>query len=315
VTAKRRFLVFNHYGQGDIFLYIYARSAGDIVVVYPELEVVDDEETYFASCGKYAAVIKEKLEQHLTFDLDDPPRGFLRALLDERAWSRQYARERGSTGSCVVLMMKSAANSKRRLAAEIGAERATEAAQHLIDCAREDLERWPGNVCLAPADDAAELAALGATPDAFLILQRGENLGERINHVNGALIERGVERQLYIGIDCPMLDLGYLERAAAALTECDVVLGPALDGGVVLMGVRGRWPDLSRLPWSTDKLFAALNAACAAAGLRAGVLEPLRDVDTLDDLLALQAALCADLRRARRALCVWLAQQRDLQEG
>lgn len=211
-------------------------------------------------------------------------------------------------------MMKSAANSKRRLAAEIGAERATEVAQHLIDCAREDLERWRGNVCLAPADDAAKLAALGATSDAFLIPQRGDNLGERINHINVELIERDVERQLYIGIDCPLLDLGYLERAAAALTQCDVVLGPALDGGVVLMGVRGRWPDLSRLPWSTDKLFAALEVACTAVGARAGVLEPLRDVDTLDDLLALPPALAADLRSARRALCGWLAQQRDLQE-
>ena len=216
---------------------------------------------------------------------------------------------------CVVLMMKAAANSKRRLAAEIGADRATEAAQRLIDCAREDLERWRGNVCLAPADDAAALVPFGSASAAFSVVQRGDNLGERINHVNEALLERGVDRQVYIGIDCPMLDDRYLERAATALTECDVVFGPALDGGVVLMGVRGRWPDLSRLPWSTDELFAALEATCAAADVRAAVLEPLRDVDTLDDLLALQAALCADLRRARRALCVWLAQQRDLQEG
>jgi hypothetical protein len=60
-------------------------------------------------------------------------------------------------------------------------------------------------------------------------------------------------------------------------------------------------------------LCAALEATCAAEGLRAAVLERLRDVDTLDDLLALQSALAADLRPARRALSGWLAQQRDLQ--
>jgi uncharacterized protein len=211
-------------------------------------------------------------------------------------------------------MMKSAAKSKRRLAAEIGAERATAAAQHLIECAREDLGSWRGNVCLAPADNAAELAALGSASAAFSIVQRGDNLGERINHVNAALVERGVERQIYVGIDCPMLDLGYLERAAAALAECDAVFGPALDGGVVLMGVRGRWPDLSRLPWSTGALFAALESTCASVGARAAVLEPLRDVDTLDDLRALLAALAADPRPARRALCGWLARQRELRE-
>jgi hypothetical protein len=209
-------------------------------------------------------------------------------------------------------MMKSAASSKRRLAAAIGGERATQAAQHLIDCAREDLESWRGKVCIAPAD-AAELAALGPTSTAVVIVQRGDNLGERINHVNAALVERGVERQVYVGIDCPMLDFGYLERAATALTTgCDVVFGPALDGGVVLMGVRGRWPDLSSLPWSTGELFGALESICAAAGARAAVLEPLRDVDTLDDLLALRAALAGDARPARRALSGWLAQQRDL---
>jgi hypothetical protein len=79
------------------------------------------------------------------------------------------------------------------------------------------------------------------------------------------------------------------------------------------MGVRGRWPDLSRLPWSTDELFGALKTVCAGAGARAAVLEPLRDVDTLDDLLALRAALAGDSRPARRALRGWLAQQRDLQ--
>jgi glycosyltransferase A (GT-A) superfamily protein (DUF2064 family) len=213
---------------------------------------------------------------------------------------------------CIVLMMKSAASSKRRLAAALGGERATQVAQHLIDCAREDLESWPGRVCIAPAG-AAELAALRPTSAAVVIVQRGDNLGERINHVNAALVERNVERQVYFGIDCPTLDLGYLERAGAALTECDVVFGPALDGGVVLMGVRGRWPDLSRLPWSTGELFGALESICAAAGARAAMLEPLRDVDTLDDLLALRAALAGDSRPARRALSGWLAQQRDLQ--
>jgi glycosyltransferase A (GT-A) superfamily protein (DUF2064 family) len=217
-----------------------------------------------------------------------------------------------AAGCCIVLMMKSAASSKRRLAAAIGGERATHAARHLIDCAREDLESWRGKVCIAPAD-AAELAALGPISADGVIVQRGDNLGERINHVNAELVERGIERQVYVGIDCPMLDLGYLERAAMALIEYEVVFGPALDGGVVLMGVRGRWPDLSPLPWSTGELFGALESLCAAAGARASVLEPLRDVDTLDDLLALRAALAGDPRPGRRALSAWLAQQRGLQ--
>jgi rSAM/selenodomain-associated transferase 1 len=202
-------------------------------------------------------------------------------------------------------MMKSAARSKRRLAEKIGDERATEAARQLIECAREDLAAWRGSVCLAPAAPE-EAAMLEADAVDAVVVQRGANLGERINHVNAALIDRGFERQLFIGIDCPAIDARYLERAAAALAECDVVLGPAIDGGVVLMGVRGRWPSLAHLPWSTDALFAALRALCAANGASIALLETLRDVDTLADLLAVGAELAGDTRPARRALARWL---------
>jgi hypothetical protein len=210
---------------------------------------------------------------------------------------------------CVVLMMKSAARSKRRLAVHIGAQRATLAAQRLLDCACEDLEAWPGPVCAAPSA-ADEL--IDAPPADALVVQSGGNLGARINHVNAKLIRLGFERQLYIGIDCPSLDVAYLERAAAALGDHDTVLGPSADGGVVLMGVRGRWPPLAELPWSTTALFESLRAACVAAGSSAATLPRLKDVDTLDDLVALRTELLGDARPARRALVRWLAAQTDL---
>jgi uncharacterized protein len=222
--------------------------------------------------------------------------------------SSQAAR---GTGCCVVLMMKSAARSKRRLAEHIGAQRATQAAQRLLDCACEDLAAWPGPVCAAPS--SADEASDAPTADA-VVVQRGGNLGERINHVNAELVRLGFERQLYIGIDCPSLDVVYLERAAAALGDHDTVLGPAADGGVVLMGVRGRWPALAALPWSTNVLFESLRAVCAAAGSSAAPLPQRKDIDTLGDLVALRTELGGDPRPARRALVRWLAAQTDLGE-
>lgn len=213
------------------------------------------------------------------------------------------------SGCCVVLMMKSAARSKRRLAEHIGATRATQAAQRLLDCVREDLAGWPGPVCVAPsaADERAD-----APPADVVVVQRGGNLGERIHHVNHELLALGFERQLFIGIDCPSLDVPYLERAAHALDDHDTVLGPAPDGGVVLMGVRGRWPPLAALPWSTSGLCDALRAACAAAGAHAATLPLRKDVDTLDDLAALRTELAGDSRPARRALARWLEAHPDL---
>jgi len=214
-----------------------------------------------------------------------------------------------SAACCVVLMMKSAARSKRRLAERIGAQRATQAAQRLLDCACEDVTAWPGPKCVAPsaADERVD-----APPADVLVVQREGNLGERINHVNEELIRLGFERQLFIGIDCPSLDRAYLECAAAALDNHDTVLGPAADGGVVLMGVRGRWPPLSVLPWSTNALFESLRAACSVAGSSAATLPGLHDIDTLGDLLALPTELRSDPRPARRALVRWLTAQTDL---
>ena len=213
------------------------------------------------------------------------------------------------TGCCVVLMMKSPGRSKRRLAEHIGVERATQIAQRLLECACEDLMAWPGLKCVAPsaADERVDAPAADA-----VVVQSGDNLGERIQHVNEELLALGFERQLYIGSDCPSLDVAYLERAATALGDHATVLGPAADGGVVLMGVRGRWPALAALPWSTSALFESLRAACAAAGSSAATLPRLDDVDTLADLVALRTELAGDARPARRALVRWLAAQTDL---
>jgi glycosyltransferase A (GT-A) superfamily protein (DUF2064 family) len=205
-------------------------------------------------------------------------------------------------------MMKSAVRSKRRLAEHIGARRATEIAQRLLDCACEDLAAWPGPTCVAPS--AADELADSPLADT-VVLQRSGNLGERILHVNAELLRLGFERQLYVGIDCPSLDTAYLERAAAELGHHDTVLGPAADGGVVLMGVRGGWPALAELPWSTSALFESLLAACTAAGSTA-VLPQRSDVDTVEDLAVLRGELLGDPRPARRALATWLAAQTDL---
>jgi glycosyltransferase A (GT-A) superfamily protein (DUF2064 family) len=215
----------------------------------------------------------------------------------------------GRTGCCVVLMMKSAVRSKRRLAEHIGAQRATQAAERLLACAREDLAAWPGPVCVAPSapDEQGD-----APPAVAFVVQHGGNLGERINHVNDELLRLGFDRQLFIGIDCPSLDLPYLQRAAVALVDHDAVLGPAPDGGVVLMGVRGRWPELADLPWSTSELCASLRTACRAAGASTALLTRRNDVDTVADLLAVRTDLRGDLRPARRALVGWLAAQADL---
>ena len=141
-----------------------------------------------------------------------------------------------------------------------------------------------------------------------MVLQRGENLGERINYVDAALRAKDEMSIIFIGTDCPAMEDGYLQRAAVELVRSDVVLGPAIDGGVVLMGARVAWPTLAELPWSTSSLCAALTTLCIEHGLVIANLKPRADVDSVAALLATRNELAQDPRPARRALSQWLKQ-------
>jgi len=240
----------------------------------------------------------------------------------------------------LVVMLKAPANAKRRLAAQVGGL-AEEAAAHLLACALEDALAWPGPTWLSPSDQrdrewllseiggemksattpCPQLATCG-DPNGVtathrnaisgLILQQGENLGERINHVDGELRGRGQggSRLVFLGTDCPGLDSAYLKQAAVELEQADAVLGPAGDGGVVLMGARRPWPDLGGLSWSTQELFVELRGVCLDAGWSVTTLDAREDVDTLQDLLSTGAALSGDRRRSRRDFAEWLRAHR-----
>jgi glycosyltransferase A (GT-A) superfamily protein (DUF2064 family) len=220
------------------------------------------------------------------------------------------AHTRPAAGVCLVLMLKAPARSKRRLAGQIG-ELAYNAAEHLWACAHEDVAEWAGPVCFAPASesDSAWLdPRIGR--DALVLIQPDGNLGERINHVNRRLHSRSLEKQIFIGIDCPALNSGYVERAARLLDGHDAVLGPARDGGVVLMAAKRPWPALDSLPWSSADLMTALEGLLRAEDWTVARLATLADIDSLDDLAAAAPALKRDPRPARRAFGRWIEEQR-----
>ncbi len=139
-----------------------------------------------------------------------------------------------------------------------------------------------------------------------MVVQQGGSLGARINHVDLALRSSGREQLIYIGTDCPELDAAYLTSADKALTDHDAVIGPAKDGGVVLMGARRPWPVLGDLAWSTSELRKELCARLRTQNWSTATLETLTDIDTMEDLTTARAALVGDDRSTRRALVDWL---------
>lgn len=198
---------------------------------------------------------------------------------------------------------------KQRLARGLGREAAHAVATALLACTLEDLDDWAGPVVLSPADTAdldwarALLAARpGLHPRSCVVPQPEANLGERLEAVDRGLRGAGFDMLFFIGADAPALPRTLFATALAALARADVVLAPARDGGVTLMGARRPWPALAALPWSTADLGAALAAACATRGDALQWLEASFDVDEPDDLDAVIGALADDPRPARRAL-------------
>ena len=192
---------------------------------------------------------------------------------------------------------------KRRLARALGAPQALAIAQALLECALEDALGWPGALVIAPENPAEARWAQGLLERAASVQpQPPGNLGERLNAVDRAVRAAGHERVLFIGSDAPSLTLSDLLAAQAALDGSDVVLVPARDGGVTLMGSRRAWPDLAPLPWSEPTLGQRLEECCRSHGRSVTRLPESYDVDEVSDLTTARHALAADDRPARRRL-------------
>ncbi|MGA0383719.1 MAG: TIGR04282 family arsenosugar biosynthesis glycosyltransferase [Flavobacteriaceae bacterium] len=115
-------------------------------------------------------------------------------------------------------------------------------------------------------------------------LQNGSDLGEKMKNAFALLLERH-ERVVLIGSDLPELSTALIEKAYDLLEENDVVLGPAIDGGYYLIGLRSVQPHLfEKMSYSHPEVLAQTLKRAKELKLSVAMLEPLRDLDTLEDL-------------------------------
>lgn len=133
-----------------------------------------------------------------------------------------------------------------------------------------------------------------------LIDQVGDDLGARMQQTFATLFGKGYQQVFIVGTDVPSLPLDHYKQALALLNTHDVVLGPALDGGYYLIGLKQPQPELfTDIAWSTDRVLAATQEKAANLGLKVALLPSWRDVDTIDDLQALIDASAADAKKPK----------------
>ncbi len=134
--------------------------------------------------------------------------------------------------------------------------------------------------------DAQRMANLFGADRRYLP-QQGSDLGERLIDAFASAFSAGAERVVVIGSDCPGLESSVLDAAMKALSQEDVVLGPAIDGGYYLIGLKENRPELFQgIDWGNEGVLRqtvdkAKRSRCSIYRLR-----PLSDVDFPEDLVA-----------------------------
>lgn len=136
----------------------------------------------------------------------------------------------------------------------------------------------------APDSDHGFFQQCAATYPLSLHRQQGAGLGERMQTAFANALQT-YRHVVLIGCDCPSLTVENLRQAFAALVDgADLVLGPAEDGGYVLIGMSQPPAELfANMPWGSNAVMAETRRRVTEAGLKLHELAEQWDVDTVED--------------------------------
>ena len=168
---------------------------------------------------------------------------------------------------------------------------------HLLKCQDDGLDvivsYTPPDKLDVLKDQVKEVEAHGKSSMFRFVPQSGADLGERsYNAIHEAFRTEGCEQAVMIGTDLPTLPLGYLKNAFDLLEDCDVVLGPNVDGGYYLVGMRDKEDEIfSGIDWGTKDVLRQTLEIVNKKGLKLGYLDLWYDVDEPADLRFLKVHL------------------------
>ena len=173
---------------------------------------------------------------------------------------------------------------KTRLAASIGDEKALAIYLNLSAHTRDVTENLTMDKALYYSDFADREDNWSLTHFKKEI-QTGRDLGERMRNAFAAGFEQGYQKIVIIGTDCFELTPEIIKQSFERLDHHDTVIGPALDGGYYLLGMKKLIPEVFRnKTWSTESVCTETMKDFERLNLGYSLSPPLRDVDEVKDL-------------------------------
>ena len=179
---------------------------------------------------------------------------------------------------------------KTRLIPAIGAERAADISRELTEQTLTTLSVL-SDLHLCSVEVRVTGADLSAFRDTFgeqnrYVFQSDGNLGHRMSNAASEAFAGGARRVVAIGTDCPELEPVHVLEAFTRLQECDIVVGPAADGGYYLLGQSRAIPELfNDIEWGSSRVLEQTCERAAKADAPMDFLQVLSDVDCPNDLL------------------------------
>ncbi|MCP3867340.1 MAG: glycosyltransferase [Gammaproteobacteria bacterium] len=177
---------------------------------------------------------------------------------------------------------------KTRLIPAVGANEACRLHRRMLEAAVSAAVSGgvaPVNCWCAPSTDHPDFRKLAVQYGIGLECQTGVDLGERMRGAAEATLHNAGS-VLLTGTDCPGLTPSHFRQALEWLNSgSDAVLGPAEDGGYVLLGLRRIHPTLfNKIPWGDDQVLSITRSRLVALGWKWQELETLQDIDRPEDL-------------------------------
>ncbi len=202
----------------------------------------------------------------------------------------------GDMKTTAALMLKAPrpGTVKTRLAAEVGIQYATTIYRSLVEHQLSQIpDSWDIAIHFTPSDAEIEMREWLSpyARNASFVPQCPGHLGERMEAAVAHEMASGLDVVALIGGDCPYLTREYLESAANLAESVDVVIGPAADGGYVLLLLKYPHPCLfQHIDWSTSLVLEQTQRAVEESRLHYAMMHPLEDIDDQASFLRFQCA-------------------------
>jgi uncharacterized protein len=170
---------------------------------------------------------------------------------------------------------------KTRLAANIGNEKTLEIYKYLLQHTQTIADAIYADKFIFYTDTINENDLWN---DYYKLIQSNGDLGERMEKAFQFVFNLGYTAACIIGSDCLDLNKEILNNAFAILKEKDAVLGPAIDGGYYLLGMKKVEKNLfANKNWSTNTVCKDTIADLENEQKIFTILQELSDIDTIED--------------------------------